>query len=192
QVEVGGRRAALTIAAGGADFVGLEFPRPVGPGPATLHLTYEGAVSRRDDEGVFVKREGDTFYLFTQFEPIAARRAFPGFDEPSFKIRWRVTLRVPRGLLALSNSPELSSTVERGTRVVRFRETPPLPSYLVAMAVGPFDLVDGGPVGRKGTPFRIAVPRGRGRDVGWAKESTPRLLALLEDYFDRPYPYDKL
>src|SRR5262249_19004800 len=50
----------------------------------------------------------------------------------------------------------------------------------------------GGAVGWGGTPGRIAVPRGRGRDVGWAKESTPRLLALLEDYFDRPYPYDKL
>jgi len=192
QVEAQGRRATATVVPGGADFVGLDFGGPVGPGAASLHLAYGGAVSRRDEDGVFVKTEGDAAYLFTQFEPIGARRAFPGFDEPSFKIPWRVTLRVPPELVALGNAPEVSTGTEGGLKVVRFAETKPLPSYLVAVAVGPFDLVDGGPVGRKGLPFRIAVPRGRAADVGWAKESTPRLLALLEDYFDRPYPYEKL
>ena len=65
-----------------------------------------------------------------------------------------------------------------------FKETKPLPSYLVAVAVGPFEIVDAGTTGRKSTAVRIVVPRGRGQDARFAVESTPRILALLEDYFD--------
>lgn len=75
---------------------------------------------------------------------------------------------------------------------MRFAPPPPLPSYLVAVAAGPFDVVDVGPAGRNKTPARLVVPKGRAGDTAWARESTPRLLALLEDYFDRPYPYAKL
>jgi alanyl aminopeptidase len=58
--------------------------------------------------------------------------------------------------------------------------------------VGPFDVVDLGAAGRNAVPTRLVVPKGRGGDTTWARESTPRILALLEDYFDRPYPYEKL
>ena len=49
---------------------------------------------------------------------------------------------------------------------VRFAPTPPLPSYLVAFAVGPFDVVDGGRAGKKGTPLRYLVPKGHAGDIG--------------------------
>jgi alanyl aminopeptidase len=62
----------------------------------------------------------------------------------------------------------------------------------VAFAVGPFDIVEVGPSGRNRTPTRLVVPRGRGGDTAWARESTAPILTLLEDYFDRPYPYPKL
>jgi alanyl aminopeptidase len=157
-----------------------------------LRVAFEGAVSRRDNEGIFAVQEADAWYLFTQFQALAARRAFPCFDEPSYKIPWQVTLRVPRGAVALSNGAVTATRQDGDRDVVSFAETPALPSYLVAFAVGPFDLVDVGPSGRNRTPTRLAVPRGRAADTAWARESTPRLLSLLEDYFDRPYPHAKL
>jgi aminopeptidase N len=67
-----------------------------------------------------------------------------------------------------------------------------MPSYLVAVAVGPFELVDAGKAGRKATPVRIVTPRGKAAEARWAAETTPLVLGLLEDYFDIPYPYAKL
>ena len=182
----------VTVVPGGSDFIGFSTGTPLAPGPARLDVSFEGSVSRRDNEGIFAVQEADAWYLFTQFEALAARRAFPCFDEPNDKIPWQVTLRVPHGLIALSNSPAVSTTQDGNRDVVRFSQTPPLPSYLVAFTVGPFDLVDVGPSGRKATPTRLVVPRGRASDTAWARESTPRILALLEEYFDRPYPYAKL
>jgi len=192
ELVTGGSARPARVVAGGDDFVGVSIGVPIAPGTARLRLAFSGQVSRRDEEGIFVVKEADAFYLFTQFQAIAARKAFPCFDEPSYKIPWQVTLRVPRGLVALSNSPAVSATPEGERDVVRYAETPPLPSYLVAFAVGPFDVVDLAPAGRNRTPSRLVVPRGRGADTAWARESTGPILGLLEDYFDRPYPYAKL
>ena len=72
-------------------------------------------------------------------------------------------LRVPQGLVALANTPaESTRTTRTATSASRFAETKPLPSYLVAFAVGPFEVVDAGPAGRNNTPVRIVVPTGRG------------------------------
>ncbi len=46
-----------------------------------------------------------------------------------------------------------------GMKMVRFKASPPLPSYLVAFAVGRFDVVDAGRVGP--TPVRVIVPKGK-------------------------------
>ena len=69
--------------------------------------------------------------LFTQMEPEFARRAFPCFDEPGFKAPWKLTLTIPTNCTAFANSPVREATP--GT--VAFETTPPLPSYLVALAV---------------------------------------------------------
>ena len=187
-----GRRRPARVLRGGEDFVGLAADRPLQLGRAWLAASFAGKVSRIESDGVFSVRERGEWYLFSQFEPIAARQAFPCFDEPSYKIPWTLTLRVPRGLVALSNTPAAASGREGPRDVTLFAPTRPLPSYLVALAVGPFDLVDTGRAGRAGTPTRLVVPKGRAAETAWARETTPRILRLLEDYFDRPYPYEKL
>ena len=78
------------------------------------------------------------------------------------------------------------------TKSVRFKETKPLSSYLVAFAVGPFDVVPVAPIGRNRRLGNIIVPRGRGAEAANAASVTPKLIRLLEDYFGTPYPYEKL
>ncbi|HTS47032.1 MAG TPA: hypothetical protein VMH05_03760, partial [Bryobacteraceae bacterium] len=175
---------------GGEDFAGISFTRPVS-GAGTLHIAYEGKISRISSAGVFQLKEDDRWYVYTQFEPTDARRAFPCFDEPSYKVPWQITLHVPAGDVAVANTPELSHAAEPDSmKVVRFKESKPLPSYLVAFAVGPFDLVDAGKLGK--TPLRVITPHGKAANAKYAREAIPQLLKLLEDYFGIPYPYEKL
>ena len=74
---------------------------------------------------------------------------------------------------------------------VVFAPTKPLPSYLVAFAVGPFDVVDAGQVGPNGPTVRIITPKGKANQAKYAAEITATLIERLQDYFGIPYPYEK-
>jgi alanyl aminopeptidase len=191
-LEVAGVSRPARVVPGGPDHLGFAFDAAPA-GKARLHVTYCGDVSERDDRGVFAEKEDGLSYIFSQFETTDARRAFPCFDEPAFKVPWQLTLKVKQGDVALSNTPSLSELpAEGGLKTVRFAETKPLPSYLVAFAVGPFDLVDAGRVGRGGTAVRIAVPHGKSAQAAYAVKTTPILLERLERFFGMGYPYEKL
>jgi len=181
---------AARVTPGGNDFIGLSFDRPIS-GRGVLHISYEGKISRNSSAGLFQMKEGDQWYVYSQFEPTDARRAFPCFDEPSFKVPWQLTLHVPKDNVAVANTPSLSETNEANNmKAVKFKESKPLPSYLIALAVGRFDVVDAGKVGK--TPLRIITPRGKAAEAKSAVEAIPQLLKLLENYFGTPFPYEKL
>ena len=181
------------IVPGNKGFVGLDVPQAIPAGTAKLHIDYTGKISRNSSAGLFQLQEDKTWYVYTQFESIDARRAFPCFDQPSFKTPWDLTLKVPAGDKAFANAPEVSSTKQSdGSKLVRFATTRPLPAYLVAFAVGPFDVVDLGKAGQNKTPLRMVIPKGHSGETEFAASAIPQLLTQLENYFGIPFPYAKL
>jgi alanyl aminopeptidase len=184
-LSVGSDRLSGRIMTEGKHLSGFAFERPIQPGGGTLHITFEGRFNGKSSAGLFKVKEADDWYAYTQFESIDARSAFPCFDEPSFKVPWQVTLHVKSSHVALSNTPILSVATESGgMKAVRFVETKPLPSYLVAMAVGPFEIVDAGTAGKKRTPIRIITPHGKSAEAAYAKEITPRIVFLVRQSGD--------
>ena len=189
----GGQTLPAKVISEPKDLVGFSFDRPVPAGPAKLHAEYEGQISRKDMQGIFQVKDGDHWYIYSQFENISARQAFPCFDEPSYKVPWQLTLNVPKVNGAFSNTPTLSETSsDDGMKTVKFAETKPLPSYLVAIAVGPMDIVPAGHAGANNTEIRIIVPRGHIPEAQYVAAATPDIVNLLEKYFGIPYPYEKL
>jgi cytosol alanyl aminopeptidase len=190
---VSDRTVAVRALPGGDDFVGFAFARPVGPGNVVLKIDYTGTLDRSSTQGLFREKDGEDWYAFSMFEATDARRAFPCFDEPGYKVPWQLTLRIPSGDTAVSNTPiESESAGADGSRVVRFKKTKPLPSYLVALGIGPFDYLDAGTAGSQNTKIRIVTPRGKASQGRYAAQTTKPLLERLEAYFGIPYPYEKL
>ena len=182
-----------TLLTGQDQFVGIAFEPALAAGRHRVTLAFEAEQSRDSTRGIFALQDGGAWYAMTQFEAVSARRAFPCFDEPGYKTPWQLTLQIPQDLIALSNT-QIESEVPGidGLKTVRFAETRPLPSYLVAFAVGPWEFVDLGRVGANPTPTRIVVPRGRRGDADFAARAYPELFAQLERWFGIPYPFDKL
>ena len=140
--------------------------------------------------GLYRAIENENGYLFTQFEEDDAREAFPCFDEPEFKIPFSLTLTVPKHHMAVANTPiteEIST--DEGWRRVRFATTQPLPTYLLAIATGKLETVE---IPGMSIPSRIITVADRSNMTGMAITMTPPILAALENYFGRPYPYAKL
>ncbi|MDH3500803.1 MAG: M1 family metallopeptidase, partial [Acidimicrobiia bacterium] len=127
----------------------------------------------------------------TQFEATDARRAFPCWDEPDFKAVFGITLVVPEDLLAVSNGAEIDrAAAGEGKVAITYRDTIEMSTYLVAFVVGPFEATDA--VDVDGVPLRIIAPRGKKHLTQFAIESGEFCLKYLADYYEIPYPGDKV
>ena len=86
--------AAITDAAQG--LVTLTAAAPLGAGNYQLTIDFT-AKFHRDGLGLYKTISRGDPYLFTQFEDRQARKAFPCWDEPSFKINWSWSARLRPG-----------------------------------------------------------------------------------------------
>jgi puromycin-sensitive aminopeptidase len=172
----------------------LVLASPAAPGRWRLRLAFRGTLNdklRGFYRSVYKDSSGVAHTMAaTQFEATDARRAFPCWDEPSFKAVFAVTLVIDPALTAVSNTSILSETVEDGRKVVRFADTITMSTYLVAFVVGELEATDPVAVGR--TPLRVWCVPGKKRLARFGQEIGAASLAFFEDYYGLPYPGDKL
>jgi alanyl aminopeptidase len=177
------------------EFIRVDLPGALS-GKMGLSINYHGMLDDKSVVGPYRRKVGDDWYVFTTFTPIDARRAFPCFDDPRFKTPWVVQVHTRRDMKAFANGAEESVVDEPGNmKMTRFVETKPLPSEVVAFAVGPFDVFEGGLAGQTaghGTPIRVITTRGLAGQAKAAAQATVDVLPRLEAYTAMPYPFGKL
>jgi puromycin-sensitive aminopeptidase len=172
----------------------LAFNRSTGSGNGRLYLRFHGILNdnlRGFYRSSYRDAAGATKVLAaTQFEATDARRAFPCWDEPSFKAVFATTLVVEPSLVAISNTAIASEKNQGGKKVVRFADTIPMSTYLVAFVVGELEATT--PILVGNTPLRVWSVPGKSQLAAFAQEIGTFSLKFYEDYYGRPYPGDKL
>jgi puromycin-sensitive aminopeptidase len=172
----------------------LALGSPAARGRWRLRLTFRGTLNdklRGFYRSVYKDPSGVSRTMAaTQFEATDARRAFPCWDEPSFKGVFAVTLAIDPTLTAVSNTAIVSETSENGRKVVRFADSIVMSTYLVAFVVGELEATDAVPVGR--TPLKVWCVPGKKRLARFGQDIGTASLAFFEDYYGLPYPGDKL
>ena len=173
----------------------LELASPLAPGPGQVRIDFRGELNDRlrgfyrstytDDRG------SEHTIATTQFEATDARRAFPCWDEPDLKATFTVTLVVDEHLTALSNAAQMNRTsLGNGKDEVTFARTVKMSTYLVAFIVGRLEAAS--PVDVDGIPLRIITPPGKLHLTDFALEAGAHALRFFADYYEVPYPGDKL
>ncbi|MEO8345614.1 MAG: M1 family metallopeptidase [Betaproteobacteria bacterium] len=166
--------------------------RAIEPGEYTLRIGYTGAVHAYW-EGMFAvayTAEGKPArMLATQMEPIAARSVFPGFDEPSFRAKFAITVTAPSDYDVVSNMPVKSREPKGDATIWHFAPTPPMSTYLVTVTVGQFDVLEDAV---DGIPLRILTAKGKRDDARYAMAVTKQILPFYREYFGIPFALPKL
>ncbi|MDV3456277.1 M1 family aminopeptidase [Sphingomonas sp. HF-S4] len=174
----------------------LDFGRTLQPGKLTLKFEYDAAFGD-GPSGLYRIKVGDDWYSWSQFQSIDARAAFPSFDEPGYKTPFTVSVTTKPGFVAVSNAAEQGVPLTAGKLVKhRFAATEPLPTYLVAFVTGPFVTLEGSVPAtaqrNKPLPLRIVGTKPYEGQMAFALEGSKKIVALLESYFNQPFPYPKL
>lgn len=172
----------------------LPLPAQLPAGNCRLRLRFRGTLNdklRGFYRSTYRDPTGTTRLLAaTQFEATDARRAFPCWDEPAFKAVFATTLIVDAAATVVSNSAIVAEEPLGGRKRVRFADTIPMSTYLVAFVVGDLEATEPVYVGR--TPLRVWCTPGKRRLAALGLEVAASSLRFFEEYFDRPYPGDKL
>lgn len=176
----------------------LDFGRVLAAQRLVVDIDYGAAYVGNSETGAFLIEQDGRRYVVTETEPQGARRVFPGFDEPGFKTPYTVSLTVPHDMVALANTRQTGeSSHSPGWKTLTFATTKPLPSYLVAFAVGPWALstpVQLPPDAERPTaiPLRAVTYAGQLASMQRVMKETPGIVQALEAYYGAAYPWDKL
>ncbi len=164
------------------------------PGAWTVHVGFRGVLNDKLAgfyRSVYTDAGGDERLIATtQMEATDARRVFPCWDEPDRKAVFAVTLVVAGGLLAVSNGGVLSETpTDDGRMAVRFADTVPMSTYLVALVVGPLEATEA--IDVDGVALRVVHVPGKAHLAPFALEVGAFCLRYFADYYAIAYPGDK-
>ncbi len=156
------------------------------PGSHVLGVEFvssDTALNRRDE------------FMYTLFVPDRASTAFPVFEQPDIKARYRLQLSIPDHWRALANGAEQSrqpDPITPGMDLLQFSETLPVSSYLFAFAAGDLQVETEERGGRtyslyhrETDPERLA----QNRDAIFDLHVTA--MGWLEDYTAIDYPFGK-
>ena len=168
----------------------FEFGESLPKGKGELYLEFSGVLNDQM-RGFYRSRyevNGKTHYMATtQFEATDARRAFPCIDEPAAKAIFDVTLIIPKGQRAISNTHETSAREHSsGFEIVEFAPTPKMSTYLLAFIVGRFEYVERKT--KEGVLVRVFVTPGKKKQAMFALDVAVRSMSFFHKYFGVPYP----
>jgi len=180
-----------------AGVVRVDFGSTLPAGEITLKFEYTAPLNAQLQGLYKVTAKGQP-YAMTQMEPISARFAFPSFDEPGFKTPFDISITLPDSDVAVANTQQVSEKpAGKGWKTVSFAQTLPLPTYLVAFAVGPWDITKTAEISpdayrSKPLPLRGIAAAGEAHRMSHVISETPSIIHALENYYGFGYPWDKL
>ena len=112
------------------DFIGQPLSIPVQPSSKRISIQYSSAPSA----GALLWVEGEQPFLFTQSQAILARTWIPCQDSPGIRFTYEAHVDVPVGTMALMSAT--NPTEQSADGHYDFQMDQPIPSYLLALAVG--------------------------------------------------------
>jgi aminopeptidase N len=173
----------------------IDFDRTLPAGRISLQIDYDAPFAT-GSHGLYHVKVGDSWYAWSNDEPTEARTIFPCFDEPGFKTPFTVSIATTPGITAVSNAPDGDVVRSGSLEIHRFARSNPLPTYLLAVAVGPLASKAGTiaptPQRPKPLPLRVFATKGLADHLAFATDNTGWFIARLENFLNLPYPFPKL
>ena len=128
-ITVDGVKSTFTIGEE-QEFIGSPLKISITPDTKKVSISYK----TQPGADAFLWVEGENPFLFTQSQAILARTWIPCQDSPGIRFTYNASVDVPKGLMALMSAVNPTTKTDDGH--YDFVMDQPIPSYLLALAVG--------------------------------------------------------
>ena len=132
-------------------------------------------------------------FLYTLLVPDRARTLFPCFDQPDIKAVYSLSLEVPGNWQAVANGAvETESELESvGRRIIKFRDTEPLSTYLFSFVAGVLNKEKFTQNGKEIHIYHRETDSKKAAQCSDIANEVFHSLNWLEKYTGIPYPFAK-
>lgn len=139
--------------------------------------------------GLYKAKAKSGIMLSTQFESTGARRMFPCLDNPGYKAEFSLTIIIDKDLDAISNMPIEAENASGQKKVVRFRKTPRMSTYLLYLGVGKFDNLT---KTSGNVEYILTAPKGHLNSTKFPLDVAIKSVEFYEKYFNIKYVLPKM
>jgi aminopeptidase N len=168
----------------GQEFLGRPLTIAIEPDAEVVHVDYATSPGAAALQWLDPAQTagGERPFLYTQSQPILARTWVPCQDSPGVRMTYEATVRVPEGLIAVMSAE--NPTAEQAGGVYRFSMPQPVPSYLLALAVGDLGFEPlGAASGVYAEPATLPA-------AAWELADTPQMIDAAERLYG-PYRWGR-
>lgn len=129
---------ALFLLEGAVKYLGSDLKVEIKPTTKKVEITYSTSKDALALQWLDAKQTagGKYPFLFTQSQAILARTWIPLQDSPGIKFTYDATITCPKDLMAVMSAS--NDTQKHSDGIYRFEMPQPIPSYLMALAIGDF------------------------------------------------------
>lgn len=173
-----------------------------------LKLVYIGKIKtikthRDETTGIFKTNFMDqktgasnNFVFATHCQPSFARTIFPCVDEPSLKATFQLSIKTLEKFEVISNMTQLSSDIleNDAQKLVKFKKTPLMITSVFGFVVGDLEYIRSEVSlahANKTIPLSVYSPWNVA-DSTFTLDTVQKYLPILETFFQKEYPLDKL
>ena len=130
-------------------------------------------------------------FLYTLLVPDRARTVFPCFEQPNLKAEFTLQLEVPAEWETVSNTSIASEEAKNERKLINFRPTEPLSTYLFSFVAGKLKKMEYADGERTLTAYHRETDAKKVAQLDIIFQQVAASLHWLEDYTDIPYPFAK-
>ena len=170
------------------DIVTIKLDNELNIGVYYLNIIFSGII----DDGYGIIKNSNIIY--TRFEPNYARKCFPCWDEPNYKVQYSMSIEINNPTYQVLFNTDPSSSKQNGNQVLyQFLETIPMSTYVSSFIIGQYYYIE--KISKHNIRLRVYIPNDINKEdqVGdFALDTGIKALDFITDYYAINFPYNKI
>jgi len=168
----------------------INLTETINVGKYILEIYFNGIIA---DSGLIKKKYNNDIKIFTQFEPICARKCYPCFDEPKFRVIYNTSIQIndPSFIVLYNTDPFEIIRTNTNNILYKFKTSVQMPTYVSAFIIGKFKYIE--KYCQENIRIRIYTPHNININLStFALDTSVKIMNFLINYFQTNYSYNKI